>query len=356
MRCPRFFTFLFAVLLFHSPEARAEGESPFAFQQTTLDFGKIKEADGPVSGSFFFVNRSARPVQIDMVPTSCGCTTVDYPTRPVEPGEVCELVVRFNPANMSGKVYRDVTVVTRSSEDRLVITADVEPAPVGPEQMYPGIVGGGIRSRDLSYRFGYAAQGRSQSQSITLYNGGDKTVLLKAESSNPHLTVKCPYSLKAGAADGMTVTYDIPVGASNYGVTEDIITLYVDGVKAERPIRLSAIMVDDLDRSDKNAPSMRVDPSYITVKDIRRGRTVRRQFTIYNDGRKDLAIRHVKTSPNVTTPLKAGTSVPAGKSVTVDVKVTAPKTTTSSAQESVYIITNDPLRPQKEIVIRTITK
>lgn len=350
------FAILSAVLSFHSPDLRAEPESPFAFQETTLDFGKIKEADGPVSGSFYFVNRSSRPVQIDLVTTSCGCTTADYPTRPVQPGEICELVVRFNPANMSGKVYRDVTVITRGSEDRLVITADVEPAPIGPEQMYPGIVGQGIRSRDLSYRFGYAAQGRSQSQSITIYNSGDKTVLLKSESSNPNLTVQCPYSLKPGAADAVTVTYDIPVGASNYGVTDDIITLYVDGVKAERPIRLSAIMVDDLDRNDKDAPSMRVDPSYITVKDIRKGKTVRRQFTIFNDGRKDLVIRHVKASANISTPLKAGTSIPAGRSVTVDVKVTAPKVATSQVQESVYIITNDPLRPQKEIVIRTITK
>ena len=349
------FAILSAVLSFHSPDLRAEPESPFAFQETTLDFGKIKEADGPVSGSFYFVNRSSRPVQIDLVTTSCGCTTADYPTRPVEPGEICELVVRFNPANMSGKVYRDVTVITRSSEDRLVITADVEPTPVGPEQMYPGIVGGGIRSRDLSYRFGYAAQGRSQSQSITLYNNGGKTVLLKAESSNPNLTVKCPYSLKPGTADAMTVTYDIPVSASSYGVTDDTVILYVDGVKAEHPIRLSAIMVDDLDRNDKSAPSMRVDPSYITVKDIRKGKIVRRQFSIYNDGRKDLFIRHVKTSAGVTTPLKAGTSVPPGKSITVDVRVTALKPS-STSDENVYIITNDPQRPQKEIVIRTITK
>lgn len=356
MRSIRIFLILSAVLSFHSPDLRAEPESPFSFQQTTLDFGKIKEVDGPVSGSFYFVNSSSRAVQIDFVSTSCGCTTADYPTRPVEPGEICELVVRFNPANMSGKVYRDVTVITRNSEDRLVITADVEPAPVGPEQMYPGIVGGGIRSRDLVYRFGYAAQGHSQSQSITLYNSGDKTVLLKAESSNPNLTVKCPYSLKPGAADAMTVTYDIPVSASSYGVTDDSVILYVDGVKAERPIRLSAIMVDDLDRNDKTAPSMRVDPSYITVNDIRKGKTVRRQFTIYNDGRRDLAIRHVKASPNISTPLKAGTIIPPGKSIAVEVKVTAPKVTTSSTQESVYIITNDPQRPQKEIVIRTITK
>lgn len=349
------FTILFTVLLFHSPDVRAEGESPFVFQEKTLDFGSIKEADGLVSGSFWFINRSNRPVQIDFVATSCGCTTADYPTRPVQPGETCELVVRFNPANMSGKVYRDVTVVTRNSEDRLVITADVEPAPVGPEQIYPSIVGGGIRSRDLSYRFGYTAQGRSQSQSITLYNGSGKTVHLKAESSNPHLTVKAPYSLKPGAADGMTVTYDIPVSALNYGICDDTITLYIDGIKAEHPIRLSAIMVDDMDRNDKNAPSMRVDPSYLTLKDIRKGKTVKKQFTIFNDGKKDLVIRHVKVSDGVETSLKTGASIHPGKSAVFEIKVTAPKTAVSS-EGSIYIITNDPLRPQKEIFIRTNTK
>lgn len=355
MRGIRLFSILFAVLLFHSPDVRAEGEGPFVFQAKTIDFGGIKEADGPVSGSFWFYNRSNRAVQIDFVATSCGCTTVDYPTQPVEPGQTCELVVRFNPANMSGKVYRDVTVVTKTSEDRLVISADVEPAPVGPEQTYPSIVGSGIRSRDLAYRFGYAAQGRSQSQSITLYNGSGKTVLLKAESSNPHLSVKAPYSLKPSAADGMTVTYDIPVSAASYGVCDDVITLYVDGVKAEHPIRLSAIMVDDLDRNDKNAPSMRVDPSYFTLKDVRKGKSVKKQLTVYNDGKKDLILRHVKLSGGIETSLKAGAVIRPGKSAVFDIKVTAPKTAASS-EGSIYIITNDPLRPQKEIFIRTNTK
>ena len=354
MRILRLVFILLPVLLFHSPDVRAE-ESPFAFQQTTLDFGKIKEADGPVSGSFLFINRSNRPVQIDFVATSCGCTTADYPTRPIQPGENCEILVKFNPANMSGKMYRDVTVVTRSSEDRLTVTADVEPAPVGPEQIYPAVVGSGIRSRDVSYRFGYAAQGRSQSQSITLYNSSGKTVLLKAESSNPHLTVKCPYSIKSGTADAMSVTYDIPVGAANYGISDDIITLYVDGVKVGQPIRINAIMVDDLDRSDKDAPSMRTDPSYMTLKDIRKGKTVKKQFIIYNDGRKDLVIRHVSPSSNVTTSLKAGDTIKPGKSLSVDVRVTAPKNA-SASQESIFFITNDPLRPQKEITIRTSTK
>ena len=355
MRCLRIITFLSVVLLFHSPDARAEGESPFAFQEKTIDFGKIKEADGLVSGSFWFINRSNRPVQIDFVATSCGCTTADYPTKPVEPGQMCELIVRFNPANMAGKVYRDVTVVTRNSEDRLTITADVEPTPVGPEKTYPSIVGSGIRSRDLAYRFGYAAQGRSQSQSITLYNGGEKTVLLRAESSNPHLTVKCPYSLKPGAADGMTVTYDIPVSAANYGICDDTITLYVDGVKAEHPIRLSAIMVDDLDRNDKNAPSMRTDPAYFTLKDVRKGKTVKKQVTIINDGRKDLVIRHVKPSANIETNLKAGTVIHPGQNAVFDIKVTAPKSV-SLSEESLFLITNDPLRPQKEISVRTYTR
>lgn len=355
MRRLRIFPILLAVLLFHSPDVRAEGESPFAFQERSLDLGKIKEADGLVSGSFWFINRSGRPVQIDMVATSCGCTTVDYPTKPVEPGQMCELVVRFNPANMSGKVYRDVTVFTRTSEDRLTVTADVEPTPVGPEKMYPSIVGGGIRSRDVAYRFGYAAQGRSQSQSITLYNGGDKTVLLTAESSNPHLKVKCPYSLKAGTADGMTVTYDIPVSASNYGVSDDTITLYVDGVKAEHPIRLSAIMVDDLDRNDKDAPSMRISPSYFTLNDIRKGKTVKKQVTVFNDGRKPLVIRHVKPSGDIVTTLKAGVTVAPGASAVFDIRITAPKSA-SISDGSVFLITNDPLRPQKEITIRTNTK
>lgn len=342
------------VLLLHSPDVRAERESPFVFQETTIDFGSIKEADGPVSGIFYFRNRSDKAVQIDFVATSCGCTTADYPVRPVEPGQICEIAVSFNPANMSGKVYRDVTVVTKNSEDRLVIKADVEPIPVGPEKVYPSVVGGEIRSRDLSYRFGYAAQGRSQSQSITLYNGGDKTVLLTAKSDNPLLTVRCPYSLKAGAADGMTVTYTVPAGEEYYGISNDEITLYIDGVKAPNSIKLSAIMVDDLDKNDKSAPSMRITPTFINLKGVRAGKTSKTECTIYNDGKSDLVIKYLKASSNVSTSLKTGVKIAPGKSLKVEIKFTSPKNT-SASEGSIYFITNDPLRPQKEILIRANT-
>ena len=351
MERPWLISLLSLVLLLHSPDARAERESPFVFQETTIDFGSIKEADGPVSGVFYFRNRSDKAVQIDFVATSCGCTTADYPVRPIEPGQICEITVRFNPANMSGKVYRDVTVVTKTSEDRLVVKADVEPLPVGPERAYPSVVGGGIRSRDLSYRFGYAAQGRSQSQSITLYNGGDRTVLLEAQSDNPLLTVRCPYSLKPGAADGMTVTYTVPEGAAYYGISNDEISLYIDGVKAPNPIRLSAIMVDDLDKNDADAPSMRITPSLISFKGVKAGRSAKAQCVICNDGKSDLVVRYLKTSSNVATSLKAGAAVAPGKSLKVEVRFTSGKG--PDAQEgSIYFITNDPLRPQKEILIK----
>ena len=336
MNGTRLFAILSAVLLLNIQTAEAEPESPFVFQETSIDFGNIREADGVVSGTFYFRNRSDRPVQIDAVATSCGCTTVDYPTRPIAPGESCELEVRLNPANMAGKIYRDVTVVTRTSEDRLVIHADVEPTPVGPEKTYPAVIGDGIRSRDLAYRFGYAAQGRSQSQSITLYNGSDRTVRLEASSSNPYLKVQCPYSLKPGTADGMSVTYEIPVSGQNYGICEDIITIYVDGTRAPQTISLTAIMVDDLDRNDSAAPSMRITPTYFTLDGVKQGKTEKRQCTIYNDGKKDLAIRYVKTSDNVTTSLKAGTVIKPGGSAKVELKATAGSGRTSEG--GVYII------------------
>lgn len=348
--------FLSTALSIQSFAQTQELQGPFVFESKTIDFGNIKEADGPVAGSFFFVNSSGGDVKIENVSTSCNCTTLDFPLRPILKGEFCELPVRLNPANMEGKIFREVSLTADKVSYHLTITATVEAAPIGLEDLYSSVIGENVRSAALEYRFGYAAQGRSQSQSIMLCNTGSKAVQLRAESSNPFLVVKCPYTLKPGAADGMIVTYSVPVGPQNYGQTNDIITLFIDGKKAEKNISLSAILVDDLDRDDAKAPNMQLVPAYFTFNKIKKGKTAAKQCTIVNNGKKDLIIRYVKTSTRVATSLKAGMVVKPGENLNVSVSMEAPDKEKASAEGTVYFITNDPLRPQKEIQLMLNTK
>ena len=49
--------------------------SVLKFTEEVWNFGRIEELDGPVSHTFTFTNTSKKPVVIEDVSVSCGCTT-----------------------------------------------------------------------------------------------------------------------------------------------------------------------------------------------------------------------------------------------------------------------------------------
>lgn len=108
---------LSAVCLSFTP-LRAQNPSPLIFVESTHNFGKILETDGPVSHTFEFSNGGQTPVAIDRIITSCGCTTPDYPRRPIEPGEKASVRVTFNPSGFAGRFEKSISVVNGGNKNR----------------------------------------------------------------------------------------------------------------------------------------------------------------------------------------------------------------------------------------------
>lgn len=92
------------------------------FDSETHDFGKIRERNGTVSHSFTFTNGSDTPVVITHVMTSCGCTTPEYPKRPILSGERGVLSVTFDPWKQpSGDFDKTIYVQTNQGSFSLII-------------------------------------------------------------------------------------------------------------------------------------------------------------------------------------------------------------------------------------------
>ncbi len=64
------------------------------FEDRELDLGDVKHGD-VIKSSFYFTNISEETVNIDLV-SSCECTDVDWPRRPILPGETGEIKITFN--------------------------------------------------------------------------------------------------------------------------------------------------------------------------------------------------------------------------------------------------------------------
>jgi hypothetical protein len=66
-------------------------------RKSVFDFGSIPQGR-PVFHVFMLENPSLKPVLIDNVQASCGCTTPEWSREPVSPGGKSEVKVGFNAA------------------------------------------------------------------------------------------------------------------------------------------------------------------------------------------------------------------------------------------------------------------
>lgn len=91
------------------------------------DFGKVSEGE-VLKHNFIFVNNSVKPLKIQSVNTSCGCTVSKVSKKELSSGENTDIEVSFNSKGYSGKVQQYIYLNTDNNDNpvtRFVITAEV---------------------------------------------------------------------------------------------------------------------------------------------------------------------------------------------------------------------------------------
>ncbi len=96
--------FLFTLGVFAQPKA----DEVIKVNTETHDFGKVKQGV-PVNYVFEVKNITDKPIVVESVMASCGCTTPEKPTEPIMPGETGKIKVEYNAAAVA-PFSKDVTI------------------------------------------------------------------------------------------------------------------------------------------------------------------------------------------------------------------------------------------------------
>ena len=339
--------------------AQEELNSALVFETYEWDFGQINEADGVVQHTFRFTNISNNPIQIDNVATSCGCTTVLYSTQPVAGGEYGELTVAFDPSRTEGRVLREVEIFTKDRRNyaSLMITADVNPIPMGLEQIYPHLLAGTIKTNAKRCNFGYVTQGESVTRVVRVANVGDKTARLSVVTTGNRygMSVECPESIAPQDVVSIHITYDIGKGKNHFGMARDTIWVVADGVQSQEPIVVNALRVEKFKESD-NKPVMRIEPAYVDFGEKAPGKIYKKTIVIGNTGNADLIFRNVEPMEGTAISIETGQVIKSGKELKVTVAITNSNVPHMSTLGSINLTTNDPTRPFRELRLQVDTK
>lgn len=95
-----FVAFLMVTVVGQAQSAAAPQE-PLQFKEVEYDFGQVPQGK-PIYHFFEIKNTGSKPVTLNDVHASCGCTTPEWSKDPIAPGATAKIKVGFNAASEGG--------------------------------------------------------------------------------------------------------------------------------------------------------------------------------------------------------------------------------------------------------------
>lgn len=124
--------FAFSLILFVAVKAQTEAAPAdvLALKETEFDFGKIPQGK-PVYHTFEIVNKGDKPLKLDNVQASCGCTTPEWSRDEIAPGATAAIKVGYNAA-AEGVFDKFITITYNGNQTKMLkIKGQVWKAPAG---------------------------------------------------------------------------------------------------------------------------------------------------------------------------------------------------------------------------------
>lgn len=111
---------------------------PMKFMEIAHNFGKISQGK-PVTHNFELKNEGNKPLIIENVEVSCGCTSPEWNPEPIASGATSTIKVGFNAA-AEGPFKKSITVIYNGGQVRtLEISGEVYPAPATSAPLNPSL-------------------------------------------------------------------------------------------------------------------------------------------------------------------------------------------------------------------------
>ena len=333
------------------------------FEETTHDFGTVKEEGGPITYEFKFVNNSVDSMRIVGVKASCGCTTPGWSKEAVAPGKSGFIKAQYNPKNRPGSFNKSLTVTTDLAENpvkRLYIKGQVTPKPKTTDEEYTTLMGG-LRVKHNSFNLGKVlTKEEPTSRTYEVYNATDSTISFIDKIDKPeYITVHIePRVLEPKAKGKISIEYD-GKKRGDWGFLTDNIALYTDEDEnfSQKSFTVYATIEEYFPpmtpQQYAKAPQLKIENALHDFGKIKEGEKTTATYTLKNNGLTVLNIRAVKSTCSCVVANLQNENVAPGKTTTLEVTFDAVQRR-GNQQKSITIFSNDPKKPMQRATIKGV--
>ena len=309
------------------------------------------------------VNTGDQPLLIVKAQAGCGCTGVDYPESPIQPGDTATVSITYNPSGRPGQFTKQAIIFTNTIPSRTIleISGNVIPTDATLNKQYP-LRAGTLRISQGNIPFGELVKGKNKTLYLSAYNSSTDTLLVHVTGNKPHIhPALVPDTVPPAKVTALTVQY-LSGHAPLWGLNVDTLTVTSVPLRASHDsqagtatIHVMAQVMEDFDKlTDKDrreAPVVAVDcGDRLDFGTITAGTATTRSFTVTNKGKSPLAIRRLWVPEGEGITVNADkTEIKRGKTATVTVTVDTSSIEGDLLNVPLTLLCNDPDSPHLTI-------